>query len=121
MRLGQNLLQEQVRPQTPDPLTRRELLSQVAGLYDPSGLVTPEKQKGAILVRRAFQEAKSKSCPAKETWDTALSEGLRKDAVQLFEQYVQLCKVKFTRAVTPSCHAGEPWAITFSDGMPREQ
>ena len=121
MRLGQNLLQEQVRPQTPDPLTRRELLSQVAGLYDPSGLVTPEKQKGAILVRRAFQEAKSKSCPAKETWDTALSEGLRKDAIQLFEQYVQLCKVKFTRAVTPSCHAGEPWAITFSDGMPREQ
>ena len=45
IRLGQNLLQEQVRPQTPNPLTRRELLSQVAGLYDPSGLVTPAKQK----------------------------------------------------------------------------
>ena len=116
MRLGQNLLQEQVRPQTPNPLTRRELLSQVAGLYDPSGLVTPAKQKGAILVRQAFQEAKNKSCPAKDTWDTALSEGLREDAIELFEQYVQLGKVKFTRALTPSCHTGKPWAVTFSDG-----
>ena len=43
MRLGQNLLQEQVRPQTPNPLTKRELLSRVAGLYDPSSLVTPAK------------------------------------------------------------------------------
>lgn len=39
-----------------NPLTRRALLSQVAGLYDPIGLVMPTKQKGAILVRKAFQE-----------------------------------------------------------------
>jgi len=44
MRLGQNLVQEQVRVQTPDPLTQRELLSQVSGVYDPVGLVTPAKQ-----------------------------------------------------------------------------
>ena len=85
-------------------------------MYDPSGLVTPAKQKGAILVRQAFQEAKNKNCPAKDTWDTALSEGLREDAIELFEQYVQLGKVKFTRALTPSCHTGKPWAVTFSDG-----
>ncbi len=57
MRVRQNLLKEEVRAKTPNPLTRRELLSQVAGLYDPIGLVTPVKQKGAILVRKAFQEA----------------------------------------------------------------
>ncbi len=50
MRVGQNLLKEEVRAKTHNPLTRRELLSQVAGLYDPIGLVTPVKQKGAILV-----------------------------------------------------------------------
>lgn len=38
MRLGQDLLREEVRRQTPDPLTRRELLSQVSSLYDPLGL-----------------------------------------------------------------------------------
>lgn len=53
MWLGQNLLQGEVRFQTPNPLMRRELLSQVAGLYEPGGLVTPAKQKGAILVHRA--------------------------------------------------------------------
>jgi len=43
MRIGQNLLKEEVRTKTPNPLTRRMLLSQVAGLYDPIGLVTPVK------------------------------------------------------------------------------
>ncbi|GAA6077248.1 uncharacterized protein LOC122145514 [Tachysurus ichikawai] len=52
MRLGQDLLKGQVRS------TRREILSQVSALYDLLGLVTPAKQKGAILVQRAFQEAK---------------------------------------------------------------
>lgn len=50
LRLGQNLLKEEVQLQTPKPFTRREVLSQVAGLYDPLGLVAPAKQKGTILV-----------------------------------------------------------------------
>jgi len=116
MRLGQNLLQEEIRAQTPNPLTRRELLSQVSGLYDPVGLVTPAKQKGAILVRRAFQEARGKSCAVKDTWDMALSDGLREDAIKLFEEYAQLCKVKFSRALTPPCFAEQPCGITLSDG-----
>ncbi|XP_059209564.1 uncharacterized protein LOC131988465 [Centropristis striata] len=93
MRLGQDLL-EQIRAQTPNPLTRRELLSQVSGLYDPLGLVTPVKQKGTILVRRAFRE----------------------DAIKLLQEYVRLDEIKFTRALTPPCVAGKPSAITFLDG-----
>lgn len=116
MRLGQNLQLEQVRAQTPDPLTRRELLSQVSGLYDPIGLTTPVKQKGAILVRRAFQEAKPKCSTIKDTWDLALSGKLREDAISLFEEYAQLSKVKFHRALTPADAPAEPDAITFSDG-----
>lgn len=88
----------------------------MAGLYDPAGLVTPAKQKGAILVRKAFQEAKGSSSSAKDTWDTALSDGLREDAIKLFEEYVQLCEVKFSRALTPPSCTEKPLAITFSDG-----
>ncbi|XP_013856505.1 uncharacterized protein LOC106512432 [Austrofundulus limnaeus] len=87
MRLGQDLLLEEVRLKTPDPLTRRELLSQIAGLYDPIGLTTPAKQKGAILVRGAFQEAKPKCNIVEDTWDLALSDELHRAAVDLFEEY----------------------------------
>ena len=115
MRLGQDLLREEVREQTPDPLTRRELLSQVSGLYDPLSLVAPAKQKGAILIRRAFQEAKVMYC-VEDTWDAALSKELREDAIKLMEEYADLSLLKFTRALTPPDPAGTPCAITFSDG-----
>ncbi|XP_077453384.1 uncharacterized protein LOC144071828 isoform X1 [Stigmatopora argus] len=99
MRVGQNLLGEEVRENTPKPLTRRQLLSQVAGLYDPIGLVTPAKQKGAILVRKAFQEAGTSR--TQDTWDKPLSEKLREEAIQLFEEYVRLSQVTFHRSLTP--------------------
>lgn len=35
MRVGQDLQEGDVREKIPNPQTRRELLSQVAGLYDP--------------------------------------------------------------------------------------
>ncbi|XP_073797048.1 uncharacterized protein [Danio rerio] len=115
MRTGQNLLKSEVRLRTPNPLTRRHLLSQVAGLYDPVGLVTPAKQKGAILVRKAFQET-GKGSLTRETWDMPLSENLREEAIRLFEEYVQLNQVKFHRSLTPPGWKGKPWGITFSDG-----
>ncbi len=108
MQLGQDLLQEQIRAQTPNPLSR--------WLYDPVGLVTPAKQKGAILVRGAFQGAQGEGCPVKDTWDTALSGDLGEDAIKLFEEYVQLGKVKFKRALTPPCFTDGPLALTVSDG-----
>ncbi len=116
MRLGQNLSHEQVRAQTPKPLTRRELLSQVSGVYDPVVLVTAAKQKGAILVHVAFQKANNRRVPVNATWDAALSDEFREDAIRLFEEYVQLVQIRFTRAITPPNSNFEPVAITFSDG-----
>ncbi|XP_062416584.1 uncharacterized protein LOC119218794 [Pungitius pungitius] len=116
MRLGENLLKDEIRTQVPNPLTRRELLSQVSGLYDPLGLVTPVKQKGAILVRRAFQEARVKCSPSENTWDIPLSEGLREDAICLFEDYADLVQLRFDRALSPPDPPAEPLGITFSDG-----
>lgn len=89
MRVGKDLLEEEVRTETPNPLTRRALLSQVAALYDPIGLVAPVKQKGAILVQKAFKEGRVCKL-THETWDQPLSESLRQKAIQLFEEYVQL-------------------------------
>ncbi len=113
MRLGQNLSHEEVRGQTPKPLTRRELLSQISGGNDPVGLVTPAKQKGAILVRQAFQEAKNIRDPVNETWDAALSDELREYVIRLFEEYVQLGQIRFTRAITPPNSNDEPVCANF--------
>ena len=115
MRLGKDLSKEDVRKYTPNPLTRRQLLSQIAGLYDPLGLVAPAKQKGAILVRRAFQEVKA-HFGREDTWDIALSHELREDAIKLLMEYTDLGHIKFTRALTPPNRCGNPIGVTFSDG-----
>ncbi|XP_067280641.1 uncharacterized protein [Pseudorasbora parva] len=115
MRISQNLVGQEGRSKTPNPLTRRQLLSQVASLYDPIGLATPAKQKGAILVRKAFQETGGKTL-TRDTWDTPLSEKLREEAIHLFEEYTRLNQITFHRSLTPVKRIGEPWGITFSDG-----
>lgn len=116
MQLGQDLLKDQIRPETPNPLTRKVLLSQISGLYDPVGLVTPAKQKGAILVRRAFQQVRCVENDVKDTWDTPLNEDLREEAIKTFEEYAQLSQIKFARALTPLLACNDPVGITFSDG-----
>ena len=113
LRTELDLTVEEVEDKTPNPLTRRMLLSQVAGLYDPIGLATPLKQKGVILVRRAFQEAGSLT---KDTWDEPLSDELRRRAIELFKDYARLSSVTFPRCITPPGWVGKPWGITFSDG-----
>ncbi|XP_026082522.1 uncharacterized protein LOC113058643 [Carassius auratus] len=113
MRTEIDLTEGEVEVKTPNPLTRRVLLSQIAGLYDPIGLVTPVKQKGVILVRRAFQEAGKLT---KDTWDEPLSDELRGKAIDLFKEYARLSSIKFYRSLTPSGWKDRPWGITFSDG-----
>ena len=113
MRTELDLTVNDIEEKTPDPLTRRMLLSQVAGLYDPLGLATPLKQKGVILVRRAFQEAGTLT---KDTWDKPLSDELRGRAVELFKEYARLSTITFPRSITPPGWVGEPWGVTFSDG-----
>lgn len=115
MRTGLDLQEDEVRANTPDPLTRRVLLSQVAGFYDPIGLASPIKQRGVMLVRESFQEA-GKDRPVKDTWDDPLSPHLRETAISLFEQCVRLGKVRFHRSLTPPGAIGRPMGITFSDG-----
>lgn len=115
MRTGVDLREEEVRGKTPNPLTRRMLLSQIAGFYDPIGLATPAKQKGVMLVREAYQEA-SISSPVKDTWDDPLSPKLREASIRLLEEYVRLAQIRFERSLTPTGAIGHPMGVTFSDG-----
>ena len=115
MRTELDLTEEEVRGSTPNPLSRRMLLGQIASLYDPIGLVSPAKQKGVMLVRESFQEAR-KDRPMKDTWDDPLSQRLQEAAVKLFEEYIRLGQIRFDRSLTPPGAQGHPVGITFSDG-----
>ncbi len=115
MRTGLGLREDEIRGSTPDPLTRRMLLSQIAGFYDPIGLASPAKQQGVMLIRKSFQEA-GRDHPSKDTWDDPLSPRLREAAIKLFEQNVRLGQIKFDRSLTPLGAIGRPMGITFSDG-----
>lgn len=85
---GLDRLKEEVRQKTPNPLTKRELLNHVAVHYDPIGFVIHAKQKGGILIRKAFQETWSGSLTW-DMWDKPLSEGLREEADKLSAEYVE--------------------------------
>ncbi|KAJ8415853.1 hypothetical protein AAFF_G00404100 [Aldrovandia affinis] len=79
MRTGLNLKIEEVRENTPKGLSRRELLSQVAALYDPIGLVSPAKQKGNILetqqgIEVRLVESKAKLAPLDQKGDAVRAE-----------------------------------------------
>ncbi len=113
MRTEIDLTEDEVEVKTPNPLTRRVLLSQIAGLYDPIGLASPVKQKDLILVRRAYQEAGKLT---KDTWDEPLSDELRGKAIELFKEYARLSSIRFHRSLTPPGWEGKPWGIAFSDG-----
>lgn len=115
MRTGLDLREDEVRSNTPNPLTRRVLLSQIAAFYDPIGLATPAKQKGVMLVRESYQEA-GKDNKTKDTWDDPLSPKLREASIRLFEEYVRLGHVRFERSLTPPEARGRPVGVTFSDG-----
>lgn len=115
MRTGLDLCEDDIRSNTPNPLTRRVLLSQIAGFYDPIGLATPAKQKGVMLVRESYQEA-GKDNPTKDTWDDPLSPKLREASIRLFEEYVRLGQIRFERSLTPPGALGRPLGVTFSDG-----
>lgn len=67
------------------------------------------------MIHKAFQEVKV-MYHSEDTWDAALSRGLREDIIKLLEEYADLRQLKFIRPLTPPDPCGKPSGITFSDG-----
>lgn len=72
MTVGKNLLDEEVRGKTPNPLMRRELLSQVASLYDPIGLVTPATTKGRRSCQKGVSRSWRQNCDLRHVGQTSV-------------------------------------------------
>lgn len=70
-----DILETQV-PKPPDdqPLTKREILSHLASIYDPLGMISPTTMKGKQSYRDACDETKG--------WNTEVSDQLKREWIK---------------------------------------
>lgn len=110
-RSGPNLTQAQVPNLIPAILTKRMVLSQINGIYDPLGLAAPFTIRAKILMRKLWLgESKDLS------WDDPIPASLREEWAQFFVELFNMEKVKFKRCVKPRNTVGQPNLVMFSDG-----
>ena len=96
----------------PTLLTRRMILSQIARIYDPLGLITPVTLGAKVLMRNLCIKNDSKE----GKWDTPVDEELREEAIQLFDNILNVEMIRFPRCVKPRRYTGNPTLVVFSDG-----
>ncbi|XP_062602451.1 uncharacterized protein LOC134264167 [Saccostrea cucullata] len=94
----------------PDSLTRKMVLSQVAGIYDPLGLVAPYVLSAKILMRTMCSKENQIG------WDEPMSEDMRAKWVQFFTGFYDLQNLTFKRCLMPENTESDPMLVIFSDG-----
>ena len=83
------------------------VLSKLNGISDPLGLLAPFTVKGKVLMRKLWL--------AKCDWDISLTEEMRNEWAEFFQQMIEIAEIKFERCVRPSEAIDEPMLILFSD------
>ena len=78
----------------PDPLTRRQVVSKRAGIYDVFGKITPIIAKLKVFERSVFNSTSS--------WDDGMPSYLRNEAVQNFIMIEKLRGIHYQRAKIPT-------------------
>ena len=108
IRSGPDLKAEQVPEALPSTLTRRRVLEQVMGIYDPLGILSPFLLKAKVLLRESWIDQLG--------WDDPLPESLVAKWNQFFVDLFQVERISFARCLRPQGSVGEPQLIMLSDG-----
>ena len=98
---------EEMPGRIPAVLTKRLLLSQVNGIYDPLGIASPFTVRAKILLRKLNTLSLD--------WDDPIPYDEREKWVDFFGELFEMEKVKFARSTKPTCARGKPVLIIFSD------
>ena len=114
MRTGPDLSEDKIEVNLPTPLTKRIVLSQLLGTFDPSGFVSPFKIKGSILFRKTWQCTLDKNGKFAD-WDAPISQNIAAQWLLYFKESTNVSNITFTRSLkVPGCR--KPYLVTFSDG-----
>lgn len=105
-----NLSRDELEIKCPETLTRRMVLSQVASVFDPLGLVQPVLLSAKLLMREMIIDSKG------EGWDEPLKQEYRMRWINFFDELYKLENIRFKRAIRPENAVGDPVLILFSDG-----
>ena len=109
VRTGPNLTLEQLAMENIS-LTKRMILSQINGIYDPLGLLVPFTMKAKVLMQNLWMnEAKDLG------WDDRLPPEVCRKWIQYFTEMFDIEKLAFNRCVRPNTAQGNPALILFSD------
>ena len=113
MRTGPDLSEDKIEVNLPTPLTKRIVLSQLLGTFDPSGFVSPFKMKGSILFRKTWQCTLDKNGKFAD-WDAPISQNIAAQWLLYFKESTNVSNITFTRSLKfPGCR--KPYLVTFSD------
>ena len=88
-------------------LTRRMILSQVNGIYDPIGLAAPFTVRAKIMLRSLTAEGMD--------WDEPVSDKDKNKWVEFFQDLFKMEDVSFSRSIKPDAAVGCPILVLFSD------
>ena len=109
VRTGPNVTLEQLSMENIS-LTKRMILSQINGVYDPLGLLVPFTMKAKVLMQNLWMnEAKHLG------WDDRLPSEVCEKWINYFTEMFNIEKLAFDRCVRPKTAKGDPLLVLFSD------
>lgn len=101
----------------PDIVTPRMMLSQIARIYDPLGLLAPFVIEGKTLMRKSLdlEDSRNGKVEGEAKWDRQLHDNLCMEWDKFCGVLHQLEEVEFTRCLKPEDAIGNPELIVFTD------
>ena len=110
VRTGPDLSLDQLTACIPTILTKRIILSQVNGIYDPLGLLTPFTMKAKVMMQHMWMNETKRL-----GWDDPLPDGICLEWVQFFKELFDVEYLYFFRCIRPADAKGDPILIIFCD------
>lgn len=119
IRSGPDMSREDCENSFPSILTRRMILSQVASIYDPLGLVLPVTLKAKIMMRTLISREDTHGRMTDKGsmgWDEPLLKEDAKHWKEFFCELFDMEHLRFQRCLKPRGAIGNPTLVIFSDG-----